>query len=115
MEMKAQEIASLIDSPDYVCRDKPPIDVVTERAFQVLLRQPDLSARLQREPAERPQDMTPADLATALTAVEGDRFKRMTYWDYVIFTRWQSNSRRIEIFNAVHDLITVWVKRTVLQ
>ena len=59
--------------------------------------------------------MTPADLAAALTVVEGDRFRYITYWDYVNFTQGQSNARRIEVFNTVHELVTVWVKRTVLQ
>jgi son of sevenless len=81
----------------------------------VRLRQPGDHARLRREPAERPQQPTPSELAAALTVVEGDRFKSITYWDYVNFTRGRSNMRRIEVFNTVHDLITVWVKRTVLQ
>jgi hypothetical protein len=57
--------------------------------------------------------MTPTDLAAALTVVEGDRFRCMTFWDYVNFAR--GNSRRIEVFNTVHDLIAVWVKKTVLR
>jgi hypothetical protein len=57
--------------------------------------------------------MTPTDLAAALTVVEGDRFRCMTFWDYVNFTR--GNSRRMEVFNTVHDLIAVWVKKVVLR
>ena len=70
---------------------------------------------LRREPAERPQGVTPTDLAAALTVVEGDRFKCITYWDYVNFTRCLPNVRRIEVFNIVHDLVKVWVQTTVLE
>jgi len=71
---------------------------------------------LRSEPAERPQGVTPTDLAAALTVVEGDRFKCITYWDYVNFTRWPPlNVRRIEVFNIVHDLVEVWVQTTVLK
>ena len=59
--------------------------------------------------------MTPTDLAAALTVVEGDRFKCITYWDYVNFARCPSNVRRIDVFNAVHDLVRVWVQTTVLE
>ena len=59
--------------------------------------------------------MTPTGLAAALTVVEGDRFKCITYWDYVNFTRWSLNVRRIEVFNIVHDLVKVWVQTTVLE
>ncbi|KAF8497034.1 ras guanine nucleotide exchange factor domain-containing protein [Russula emetica] len=98
MEAKAKEIARLIDDPDYV-----------------LLRQPKNYTALRSEDAERPQGVTPTDLAAALTVVEGDRFKCITYWDYVNFTRWQPNVQRIEVFNIVHDLVKVWVQRTVLK
>ena len=54
-------------------------------------------------------------MAAALTVVEGDRFKCITYWDYVNFTRCPSNVRRIEVFNIVHDLVKVWVQTTVLE
>jgi hypothetical protein len=59
--------------------------------------------------------VTPTDLAAALTVVEGDRFRCITYWDYVNFTRWQANVRRIEVFNIVHDLVKAWVQTTVLE
>jgi hypothetical protein len=54
-------------------------------------------------------------LAAALTVVEGDRFKCITYWDYVNYTRWGPDVRRIEVFNIVHDLVKVWVQTTVLE
>jgi len=57
----------------------------------------------------------PIDLAAALTVVEGDRFECITYWDYVNFTTWGPNVRRIEVFNIVHDLIKMWVQTTVLK
>ena len=57
----------------------------------------------------------PADLAAALTVVEGDRFKCITYWDYVNFIRRPHDVRRIEVFNIVHDLVKVWVQTTVLK
>jgi hypothetical protein len=59
--------------------------------------------------------VTPTDRAAALTDVEGDRFKCITYWDYVNFTRRQANVERIEVFNIVHDLVKVWVQTTVLE
>jgi hypothetical protein len=37
MEVKAQEIASLIDNPDYVCRNRTSIDAATD---QVVLGRP---------------------------------------------------------------------------
>ena len=58
--------------------------------------------------------MKPADLAAALSVVEGDRFRYITYWDYVNFTGGRPNRRRIDVFNTVHDLVTVWVKKTIL-
>jgi hypothetical protein len=59
--------------------------------------------------------LTPADLAIALTVVEGERFKYITHWDYANLILGRSNApRRIEAFIAVHDLITVWVKISVL-
>jgi len=57
----------------------------------------------------------PTELAAALTVVEGDRFKCITYWDYVNFTRCRLNVPRIEVFNIVHDLVKVWVQTTVLE
>ncbi|KAI0003230.1 hypothetical protein BJV74DRAFT_881692 [Russula compacta] len=98
MEAKAAEIARLIEDPDYVC-----------------LRQPRSGPRLRREPAERPQGVTPTELAVALTVVEGDRFKCITYWDYVNFIRRRPIPRRIEVFRTVHKLVKVWVQDTVLR
>lgn len=117
LEAKAREIASLIEDPDYVRRSVSPIhvNVTANRLFQVHLRQPMCRALLQGEFAERPEGMTPADLAAALAVVAGVRFKCITYWDYVNFTRQRSNVQRIEVFNAVHDLVTLWVQTTILQ
>ena len=119
MEAKAREIASLIEDPNYVRRSGSEssinVDVTVNRIFQVHLRQPKNCTPLRCEPAERPQGMMPADLAAALTVVEGDRFKCITYWDYVNFTRQQPGVRRIEVFNIVHDLVTVWVQTTILR
>ncbi|KAF8496691.1 ras guanine nucleotide exchange factor domain-containing protein [Russula emetica] len=98
MKAEAKEIARLIEDPDYV-----------------RLRQPKNCTAFRSEPAERPQGVTPTDLAAALTVVEGDRFKCITYWDYVNFTRSRPNVRRIEVFNIVHDLVRVWVQTTVLE
>ncbi len=117
MQAKANEIASLIEDPDSVrqSRSSIDVDVTADQVFQVCLRQPKNCTPLRREPAERPQGVTPADLAGALTVVEGDRFKCITYWDYVSFTRRGLNVRRIEVFNVVHDLVKVWVQTTVLK
>ncbi|KAI0255388.1 ras guanine nucleotide exchange factor domain-containing protein [Lactifluus subvellereus] len=98
MEKKAAEIARLVDDPEYV-----------------RLRKPESAPRLRREPAPRPPGVTPSDVAAALTVVEGTRFKSITYWDYVNFTRGQFDTRRIEVFNTVHDLVTAWVKKTILE
>jgi len=54
-------------------------------------------------------------VAAALTVVEGARFESITYWDYVNFTRGQSDTRRIKVFNTVHDLVTAWVQKTILE
>ncbi|KAI9508854.1 ras guanine nucleotide exchange factor domain-containing protein [Russula earlei] len=97
MEAKAAEIASLVDE-----------------AASVRRRQPGTCTRLRREPAIRPQRVTPADFAVALTVVKGDRFKYIMYWDYVNFTRTGTSPRRIDVFNTVHDLVTRWVKKSVL-
>ena len=72
---------------------------------------------LQNDPAERPRGPMPNDhdLAAALTAVEGDHFKCITYWDYVNFTRCGLNVQRIEMFNTIHDLVKVWVQTTILE
>ena len=53
-------------------------------------------------------------MANALTVVEGTRFDRITYWDYVNFIGHHPNTRRLDVFDAVHDLIKSWVQRTVL-
>jgi hypothetical protein len=58
--------------------------------------------------------VTPADLAAALSVVEGDRFRYITYWDYVNIARGQLDAR-INVFNTVHYLVTVWVKKTILM
>jgi hypothetical protein len=117
MEAKAREILNLINDPEYVRRNRSSIDVdvTANRIFQVPLRQPNKCSPLRPESAERPPGVTPADWAAALTVVEGDRFKCITYWDYVNFTRQPPEVRRIEVFNIVHDLVTVWVQTTVLQ
>jgi hypothetical protein len=117
MEAKAKEIANLIEDPDSVrqSRSSIDVDVTADQVFQVRLRQPKNCIALRRERAERPQGVTPADMAAALTVVEGDRFKCITYWDYVSFTRRGLNVRRIEVFNVVHDLVKVWVQTTVLE
>jgi hypothetical protein len=61
--------------------------------------------------------MKPSDVAAALNVIEGKRFRNITYWDYVNFTLRGTPERagRIEVFNAVHDLVTNWVKRTILE
>jgi hypothetical protein len=117
MEAEAKEIARLIKDPDCVRRSRSSIDVdlAANHDFQVRLRQPINCTALRSKGAERPQGVKPSELAAALTVVEGDRFKCITYWDYVNFTRWQPNVRRIEVFNIVHDLVKVWVQRTVLE
>ncbi|KAF8266619.1 hypothetical protein EI94DRAFT_1786854 [Lactarius quietus] len=97
MEEKAREIASLVDSPDHVRRCNPESCPV-----------------LRREPAPRPPGVTPSDVANAFTVIEGKRFERITYWDYVNFIRQRPNTRRLDVFDAVHELLKTWVRRTVL-
>jgi hypothetical protein len=117
LKAKAGEIASLIEDPDYVRRIVSSIyvNVTANRLFQVHLRQPMCCALLQGESAEMPEEMTPAGLAAALAVVAGVRFKCITHWDYVNFTRQRSNVQRIKAFNFVHDLVTLWVQTTILQ
>jgi len=98
MEEKAAEIASLVDDRTYVRR-----------------RRPGVCTRLRSEEVVRPQKVTSIELAAALTVVEGDRFRCITYWDYVNFTRQGTCPHRIEVFNTVHDLVTIWVKRAILE
>ena len=59
--------------------------------------------------------MRPSDLAVALTAVEGEQFKRVTYWDYVNFIRQRPNARRIEMLYTIHDKVTQWVQKSVME
>ena len=116
MEAKAKEIARLIKDPDYVRRRSSiDVDVAANQDYQVRLRQPKNCTALQSEFTERPQGVTLTELAAALTVVEGDRFKCITYWDYVDFTRRPFNVRRIDVFNIVHDLVKVWVQKSVLE
>ena len=117
LEAKAREIAKLIEDPDYVRCSVPSIyvNVTADRLFQVRLCQPVCRTLLRGESAERPEGMTPAQLAAALAVVAGVRFKCITYWDYVNFTRQRSNVQRIEVFNIIHDLVTLWVQTTILQ
>ena len=116
MEAKAKEIARLIKDPDYVRRRSSiDVDVAANQDYQVRLRQPKNCTALQSEFTERPQGVTPTELAAALTVVEGDRFKCITYWDYVDFIRRPFNVRRIDVFNIVHDLVKVWVQKSVLE
>ncbi|KAH9967848.1 hypothetical protein BC827DRAFT_1263627 [Russula dissimulans] len=98
MEEKAAEVASLVDD-----------------RVHVRLRQPGACTRLRSEHVVRPQRVSPSQLAAALTVIEGDRFKYITYWDYVNFTRQGICPSRIEVFNTVHDLVTIWVKRAILE
>ncbi|KAH9039390.1 hypothetical protein EDB84DRAFT_1436992 [Lactarius hengduanensis] len=97
MEAKAREVVDLVDDPDHVC-----------------LRNPESCPRLRSEPVPYPPGVTPSDLANALTVIEGSRFERITYWDYVNFVRQRPNTRRIDVFNTVHDLIETWVQTTML-
>jgi len=53
-------------------------------------------------------------VANAFTVIEGKRFERITYWDYVNYLGHNPNTRRLDVFDAVHDLIKSWVQRTVL-
>ncbi|KAH9057641.1 ras guanine nucleotide exchange factor domain-containing protein [Lactarius vividus] len=98
METKAGEIVGLVDDPDHV-----------------RLRNPESSPRLRCEPVPYPPGVTASDVANALTVIEGSRFERVTYWDYVNFARQRPNTRRIDVFNTVHDLIETWVQTTVLE
>ncbi|KAH9029102.1 hypothetical protein EDB85DRAFT_1555024 [Lactarius pseudohatsudake] len=97
MEAKAREVVDLVDDPDHV-----------------RLRNPESCPRLRSEPVPYPPGVTPSDMANALTVIEGSRFERITYWDYVNFVRQRPNIRRIDVFNTVHDLIETWVQTTVL-
>ncbi|KAH9057103.1 hypothetical protein EDB83DRAFT_2316074 [Lactarius deliciosus] len=97
MEEKAREVVDLVDDPDHV-----------------RLRNPENCPRLRSEPVPHPPGVTPSDVANALTVIEGSRFERITYWDYVNFVRQRPNTRRIDVFNTVHDLIEIWVQTTVL-
>ncbi|KAH9001757.1 hypothetical protein EDB92DRAFT_1812453 [Lactarius akahatsu] len=98
MEAKAREVGDLVDDPDHV-----------------RLRNPESCPRLRSEPVPHPPGVTPSDVANALTVIEGSRFERITYWDYVNFVRQRPNTRRIDVFNTVHDLIETWVQTTVLR
>ena len=117
LEAKAREIVSLIEDPHYVRRSVSSIyvNVTANRLYKVHLRQPMCCAPLRDESAERPQGMKPDDLAAALAVVAGVRFKCITHWDYVNFTRQRSNVQRIKAFNLIHDLVTSWVQTTILQ
>ena len=53
-------------------------------------------------------------MANALTVIEGNRFDRITYWDYVNFVGQHPNTRRLDVFDVVHDLIKFLVQSTVL-
>ena len=58
--------------------------------------------------------MTPSDVAMALTVIEGNRFEKIPYWDYVNLIR-HPGTRRVDLFDAVHYSITLWVQRSVLE
>ncbi|KAH8980822.1 hypothetical protein EDB86DRAFT_3087571 [Lactarius hatsudake] len=98
MEAKAREVVDLVDDPDHV-----------------RLRNPESCPRLRCEPVPNPPGVTPSDMANALTIIEGSRFERITYWDYVNFVRQRPNTWRIDVFNTFHDLIETWVQTTVLE
>ena len=117
LKLKAGEIASLIEDRNYVRRSVSSIyvNVTANRLFQDHLSQPMCCPLLRGEYAVRPEEMTPADLAVALAVVAGARFKCITYWDYVNFTRKRSNVERIKAFKFVHGLVTLWVQTTIVQ
>ena len=50
----------------------------------------------------------------ALTVIEGNGFEKITHWDYVNDLIRQPKTRRLDLFDAVHYLIKIWVQRTVL-
>ena len=51
----------------------------------------------------------------ALTVIEGNRFEKITHWDYVNDLIRHPKTRRLDLFDAVHFLIKIWVQRTVLE
>ena len=51
----------------------------------------------------------------ALTVIEGKRFEKITHWDYVNDLIRHPKTRRLDLFNALHFLIKIWVQRTVLE
>ena len=61
-----------------------------------------------------PSSATPSEVAMALTVIEGNRFEKITHWDYVNHIR-HPKTRRLELFEAVRYLIKIWVQRTVLE
>ncbi|KAF8273843.1 hypothetical protein EI94DRAFT_1715048 [Lactarius quietus] len=97
VEEKAREIASLVDALDHVRRSNP------ENC-------PDL----RRDLVPRPRGITPSDVANAFTVIEGSRFERITYWDCVNFMRQHPDTRRLDAFDAVHELLKTWVRISVL-
>ena len=51
----------------------------------------------------------------ALTVIEGNRFEKITHWDYVNDLVRHPKTRRLDQFDAVHHSIKSWVQGTVLE
>ena len=88
----------------------------TGRVLQVYLRQPRSIVWLRRKPTRPPPpSVRPSDLAAALSAVAGNWFQRITYWDYVNFIQPRLTARRVELFKSVYNKVTEWVERSITK
>jgi len=60
-------------------------------------------------------DITPRDLAIALTLLEGDKYKAIVPSDYIAHLRRHSGFNSVEAACLVNNKIVLWVKRSVLH
>jgi len=60
-------------------------------------------------------DITPCDLAIALTLLEGDKYKAIVPSDYIAHLRRHSGFNSVEAACSVNNKIVLWVKQSVLH
>lgn len=60
-------------------------------------------------------DITPRDLAIALTLLEGDKYKAIVPCDYIAHLRRHSGFNSVEVACSVNNKIVLWVKQSVLH
>lgn len=88
------------------------LQMIDERSKNDLLTSPPLSPGRKLLQAS---DITPRDLAIALTLLEGDKYKAIVPCDYIAHLRRHAGFNSVEVACSVNNKIVLWVKQSVLH